>query len=108
MAQSALITILKRNLLDNDTIQHNVCLIVEHLSYLSDEHLRNANISVSFLRFILFSFFFYLSFIYEEDTKKVVSEIVYYLNHFHNTFYTPRTITLLLKKNKRTKRNFFS
>ncbi|XP_029160392.1 serine/threonine-protein phosphatase 4 regulatory subunit 1-like isoform X6 [Nylanderia fulva] len=46
MAQSALITILKRNLLSNDTIEQNVCLTVELLSYMSpDEHLRNANIS---------------------------------------------------------------
>lgn len=56
MAQSALITVVKRELLDNNTIENEICPTIEHLSYMSaDEHLRNANISVSFSRFVLFS-----------------------------------------------------
>ncbi|KAM0734403.1 Serine/threonine-protein phosphatase 4 regulatory subunit 1 [Formica fusca] len=47
MAQNALMTIVKRDLLDNDTIEHEICPTIEHLSYISaDEHLRNANISL--------------------------------------------------------------
>ncbi|GAB1861274.1 Serine/threonine-protein phosphatase 4 regulatory subunit 1 [Camponotus japonicus] len=47
MAQNALMTIVKRGLLDNDTIEHEICPTIEHLSYMSaDEHLRNANISL--------------------------------------------------------------
>ncbi|XP_072751644.1 serine/threonine-protein phosphatase 4 regulatory subunit 1 isoform X5 [Anoplolepis gracilipes] len=47
MAQSALMTIVKRGLLENDTIEHEICPTIEHLSYMSaDEHLRNANISL--------------------------------------------------------------
>lgn len=74
MAQNALMTIVKRGLLDNDTIEHEICPTIEHLSYMSaDEHLRNANISVSFPRFITL-FFPTLSstlLIMEENTKKV-------------------------------------
>ncbi|XP_070154598.1 serine/threonine-protein phosphatase 4 regulatory subunit 1 isoform X2 [Polyergus mexicanus] len=47
MAQNALMTIVKRGLLDNDTIEHEICPTIEDLSYISaDEHLRNANISL--------------------------------------------------------------
>ncbi|XP_067211708.1 serine/threonine-protein phosphatase 4 regulatory subunit 1 isoform X2 [Linepithema humile] len=47
MAQSALITVVKRELLDNNTIENEICPTIEHLSYMSaDEHLRNANISL--------------------------------------------------------------
>ncbi|XP_050459179.1 serine/threonine-protein phosphatase 4 regulatory subunit 1-like isoform X3 [Cataglyphis hispanica] len=47
MAQNALMTIVKRGLLDNNTIEHEICPTIEHLSYISaDEHLRNANISL--------------------------------------------------------------
>ncbi|CAL1686167.1 unnamed protein product [Lasius platythorax] len=47
MAHSALMTIVKKGLLDNDTIEHEICPTIEHLSYMSaEEHLRNANISL--------------------------------------------------------------
>jgi len=76
MAQSALITVVKRELLDNNTIENEICPTIEHLSYMSaDEHLRNANISVSFLRFIpSFYLFIYLFFIVDDrrlDIKKL-------------------------------------
>lgn len=64
MAHSALMTIVKRGLLDNDTIEHEICPTIEHLSYMSaDEHLRNANISVSFLRFIILFFFLFFAYL---------------------------------------------
>lgn len=75
MAQNALMTIVKRDLLDNDTIEHEICPTIEHLSYISaDEHLRNANISVSFPRFIIPLFFILSSALLsiDKDTKKVV------------------------------------
>jgi len=54
MAQGALMTILKRGLLDSNTIEREICPTIEHFSYIStDEHLRNANISVSLSRFII-------------------------------------------------------
>lgn len=53
MAQSALTTLVKRGLLDNDAIENVICPTIESLSYMMvDEHVRNANISVSFLLFI--------------------------------------------------------
>lgn len=53
MAQSALTTLMKRGLLDNDTIENVICPTIESLSYIViNEHVRNANISVSFPRFI--------------------------------------------------------
>jgi len=51
MAQSALTTLVKRGLLDNDAIENVICPTIESLSYMMvDEHVRNANISVSFPR----------------------------------------------------------
>ena len=61
MAQSALTMLMKRGLLDNDTIENRICPTIEKLSYMwqlgfrrdmADEHTRNANISVSFSYFI--------------------------------------------------------
>ncbi|XP_026828908.1 serine/threonine-protein phosphatase 4 regulatory subunit 1 isoform X2 [Ooceraea biroi] len=47
MAQSALMTVLKRGLVDSNTIEHEICPTIEHFSYIStDEHLRNAHISL--------------------------------------------------------------
>ncbi|XP_020277432.1 serine/threonine-protein phosphatase 4 regulatory subunit 1-like isoform X3 [Pseudomyrmex gracilis] len=47
MAQEALMTVVKRDLLDERTIENEICIAIEHLSYTSrDEHLRNANISL--------------------------------------------------------------
>lgn len=63
MAQEALMAIVKRDLLDEKTIENEICIAIEHLSYTSrDEHLRNAYISVSFLRFYshLFLLLFFL------------------------------------------------
>lgn len=53
MAQNALTTLVKRGLIDNDTIENIIWPTIESLSYIMvDEHVRNANISVSFPRFI--------------------------------------------------------
>ncbi|XP_011059766.1 PREDICTED: serine/threonine-protein phosphatase 4 regulatory subunit 1-like isoform X2 [Acromyrmex echinatior] len=54
MAQSALTMLMKRSLLDNDTIENVICPTIEKLSYMwqlgsrdvADEHTRNANISL--------------------------------------------------------------
>ncbi|XP_018346239.1 PREDICTED: serine/threonine-protein phosphatase 4 regulatory subunit 1-like isoform X3 [Trachymyrmex septentrionalis] len=55
MAQSALTMLMKRGLLDNDTIENRICPTIEKLSYMwqlgfrrdmADEHTRNANISL--------------------------------------------------------------
>ncbi|XP_018057909.1 PREDICTED: serine/threonine-protein phosphatase 4 regulatory subunit 1-like isoform X3 [Atta colombica] len=54
MAQSALTMLMKRGLLDNDTIENVICPTIEKLSYMwqlgsrdmADEHTRNANISL--------------------------------------------------------------
>lgn len=47
MAQSALTTLMKRGLLDNDTIENVICPTIESLSYIViNEHVRNANISL--------------------------------------------------------------
>ncbi|XP_011698088.1 PREDICTED: serine/threonine-protein phosphatase 4 regulatory subunit 1-like isoform X2 [Wasmannia auropunctata] len=47
MARSALTTLMKRGLIDNDTIENVICPTIESLSYLMvDEHVRNANISL--------------------------------------------------------------
>lgn len=55
MAQSALTTLGKLGFLDNDAIENVICPTIESLSYMMvDEHIRNANISVSFPRFIRF------------------------------------------------------
>jgi len=62
MAQSALMTILKRGLLDSNTIEREICPTIEHFSYIStDEHLRNANISVSLSYYRKFAFYYRLS-----------------------------------------------
>jgi len=70
MAQSALTMLMKRGLLDNDTIENVICPTIEKLSYMwqlgsrdmADEHTRNANISVSFSYFIRTSYpFVFLS-----------------------------------------------
>lgn len=60
MAQEALMTVVKRDLLDERTIENEICIAIEHLSYTSrDEHLRNANISVSSFILIYSPFSFY-------------------------------------------------
>ncbi|KYQ52178.1 Serine/threonine-protein phosphatase 4 regulatory subunit 1 [Trachymyrmex zeteki] len=54
MAQSALTTLMKRDLLDNNMIENIICPTIEKLSYMwqlgshdmADEHTRNANISL--------------------------------------------------------------
>ncbi|KAL0109161.1 hypothetical protein PUN28_014328 [Cardiocondyla obscurior] len=47
MAQNALTTLIKRGLLDNDTIENVICPTVESLSYMVvDEHVRNSNVSL--------------------------------------------------------------
>jgi len=74
MAQSALMTILKRGLLDSNTIECEICPTIEHFSYIStDEHLRNANISVSLLRFIIT--FLFSSFIISKTWTKLYVEM---------------------------------
>lgn len=75
MAQSALTTLMKRDLLDNNMIENIICPTIEKLSYMwqlgshdmADEHTRNANISVSFSYFIRlpilsYSYLVFLSF----------------------------------------------
>ncbi|XP_011880997.1 PREDICTED: serine/threonine-protein phosphatase 4 regulatory subunit 1-like isoform X1 [Vollenhovia emeryi] len=48
MAQSALTTLVKRGLLDNDAIENVICPTMESLLFcmMADEHVRNANISL--------------------------------------------------------------